>query len=51
MAEVLKTAGYQTYMVDLAAEEDFAGLITGIRFQFSDMETNDRVRVERICFE
>jgi hypothetical protein len=50
VVDILPGGGFRTYRVDLAGREGFAGLITGIRFSFTDMKSGDRVRINRICF-
>ena len=49
--DVVQGTEYHTYQVELDGLEGFEGLITGIKLNFYDMEANDRVRVDRICFK
>jgi hypothetical protein len=41
---------FHTCQIDLAGQEGFKGLVTGIRLHFHGMEKADRVRIESICF-
>jgi hypothetical protein len=49
--DVLPGTEFRTYHIDLAGIEGFEGLVTGIRFNFSDMGSDDRVKIDRICFK
>ena len=48
---VIPGSGFQKYNIDLTEVADFKGLITGIHFNFPDMEKDDRVMIESIYFK
>ncbi|MCK4749365.1 MAG: hypothetical protein KAT15_20065, partial [Bacteroidales bacterium] len=48
--DIIPGTGFKTYTVELGEKDGFKGLITGIHFSFSDMQTTDRLRIESINF-